>query len=260
MLKHKTNAMRSQLVIILMFTAAVFCQLSVNKAAADNVKRTATKIDLDQTSAIIIDRTNSFRRNHQLPVLSIDPNLTQAAQTFAEYMAQTKKYGHNADGSTPAQRAKVAGYDYCAIRENIAYRLDSRDINAKDLAIIFTQGWIDSPGHRKNMLAKYATETGVGVAATDGLTFFAVQLFGRPKSAAYEITLTNNTRSIQTLNIKNENGSNSIDIATRTILKMQRCSPVTITIEGSSITQSVEKSVELEINQSDAGKLRLTRN
>jgi uncharacterized protein YkwD len=244
--------MSSKLFIILIFITVVFCQPSLAKAA--------TKINLDETSAMIIDKSNAFRHDHQLSALPTDQNLTQTAQTFAEYMARTKKYGHTADGRTPAERAQAAGYDYCAIRENIAYRMDNRNITAKDLASIFTQGWIDSPGHRKNILAKYVTETGVGVATTDGLTFFAVQLFGRPKSASYTITLTNNTGSMQTLNIEVENGSNSTDLSPRTILKMQRCSPITIVIENSSIRESIDASVELEINQSDDGELRLTRN
>jgi uncharacterized protein YkwD len=250
--------MRSKLIIIVMFTTAIIYQSFLGNAAEDN-RGAASEMDLDKASATIIDRINAFRRDHQLSALSIDSNLTQSAQTFAQYMAQTKKYGHNADGRTPAERAKAAGYDYCSIRENIAYRMDSRDITTKDLANTFTQGWIDSPGHRENLLAEYATETGVGVATTDGLTFFAVQLFGRPKSASYGITLTNNTGSMQTLIIESKNGLDSMDLSPRTILNMQRCSPVTITIEDSSIAEKVENSVNLEINQSDAGKLHLTR-
>jgi uncharacterized protein YkwD len=248
----------NKLFIILILAMAIFCQPWQSNAAEENSER-ATAINLDHTTALIVDKTNAFRRDHQLQALPSDANLTQAAQQFADFMARTNKYGHHADGRTPAERVKAAGYDYCAIRENIAYHRDSRPITAEDLARFFTQGWIGSPGHRENILAKYATETGTGVATTDGLTFYAVQLFGRPKSASYEITLTNNTDSVQTLNIEAEDRSQSIDLSPLTTLKMERCFPVTLTIENSSITASIEDSAALEITRSDAGELGLTR-
>lgn len=36
-------------------------------------------------------------------------------------MAKTGKYGHAADGRKPAERAAAHGYEYCIVRENIAY-------------------------------------------------------------------------------------------------------------------------------------------
>lgn len=146
----------------------------------------------------IVDQTNEFRRSNQLEAVQRDEHLMQAAKKFAEFMARTGKYGHRANGMTPAQRAEAAGYDYCVVRENIAYRTNTGDVTADSLIEVFVQGWIDSPPHRENMLADYATQTGVAVATTDDVTYYAVQMFGRPKSAAFRLKLTNESGDTKT--------------------------------------------------------------
>lgn len=249
----------SRLFSILILAIAIFCHPSQSNAAEESIKSVTTELNVAQATALIVDKTNAFRRDHSLPALPSNVHLTQAAQQFAEFMAKTGKYGHRADGRTPADRVKAANYAYCAIRENIAYHRDSRAITAEDLAEFFTQGWINSPGHRENILAQYATETGVGVATKDGLTYFAVQLFGRPKSAAYEVTLTNKTKLMQTVNIEDDDGSRSTDLPPLTTLKMERCYPITLNIKDSAISESIADPTVLEINRSDAGELRLIR-
>ena len=118
--------------------------------------------------------------------------LEAAAQDFARFMARTGKYGHTADGRRPPQRAAAPGYDYCLVAENIAYRYRSSgyDSGAK-LAAELVEGWKNSPEHRHNMLLPAATETGVGVAQGQHGPYFAVQMFGRPKSAAIRFSVEN---------------------------------------------------------------------
>jgi hypothetical protein len=121
----------------------------------------------------------------------VNDKLTAAAKGFAEYMARTLRYGHTADGSKPADRAAKQGYEYCLIAEKIAYAYKSTAFTAEDLAKQFVEGWEKSPGHRKNMLDRDVTETGVAVALNpESGYFFAVQVFGRPKSLAIEFRIT----------------------------------------------------------------------
>jgi len=40
------------------------------------------------------------------PSVAVNSKLTETAEYFAKYMAQTNKYGHNADGNQPADRVK----------------------------------------------------------------------------------------------------------------------------------------------------------
>jgi len=142
-------------------------------------------VDVDRASALIVDGTNSFRRDENGPAVKSNGELAHAARDFAAYMARTGRYGHTADDRTPSERAQAAGYAYCVVAENIAYQYRSEGFpSAGALANSFVQGWIDSPGHRANMVNGNLTEIGVGVARDEKGRFFAVQLFGRPRSAA----------------------------------------------------------------------------
>jgi len=148
--------------------------------------------DLSSSVQQVIRLTNEFREKEKLKAVAVDPRLKKTAQNFADYMARTSRYGHKADGATPADRVKKSGYAYCIIAENIAYEYSSEAFTAEDLAKSFFEGWRASPGHRRNMLDEDVIETGVAIAqgAETGY-FFAVQMFGRPKSKALEFAISN---------------------------------------------------------------------
>ena len=121
-----------------------------------------------------------------------NPHLAKAARYFADFMARTDQYSHSADGSEPAGRATKFGYDYCTVAENIAYTFNSQGFGTAELANRFVDGWQNSPEHRRNMLEPNVTDTAVAIAqsAKTG-RFYAVQLFGRPKSASIEFKVEN---------------------------------------------------------------------
>ena len=192
---------------------------------------------LPTAEGLIRRRTDAYRGERGLPELGIDASLSQAARSFAAYMARTDRYGHRADGRTPSQRAVAAGYQYCVVRENIAYRTDSRLSDdgqydegsvGKTLGEFFIQGWIDSPPHQENIVADYVTQTGVGVATIDGLTFYAVQLFGRPKSESFGITITNPTEQLYTLIFASDDTEDDYELDPRTRFAVRRCIPCEI--------------------------------
>ncbi|MEZ6091944.1 MAG: CAP domain-containing protein [Pirellulaceae bacterium] len=211
------------------------------------------KVDVKQAGRQIIQLTNDFRKEHQLEAVQMNEEMQAAAEKFAQFMAESDKYGHGADGRTPAQRVEAAGYDYCMVRENIAYRVDPSDLNAETLAQKFTQGWIDSPEHRENMLADYISDTGVAIATTDGQTYYAVQLFGRPKSKSYKLTLLNRTDQPYTVRIESNGGSDEIDVAPRVRLRMQRCFPMTLSLVDTDVRQRFRSSQNVVIESSDDG-------
>ena len=148
--------------------------------------------DLTEVASRIVQQTNRFRREQGLPPLQPSDKLRQTAQYFADYMAATDEYGHEADGHTAAERAEDHGYDFCLVLENIAYQYHSSGFTARELSHDFTQNWQESAGHRKNMLDRDVVETGVAVAQNqDTQYYYAVQMFGRPKSAQIEFTVSN---------------------------------------------------------------------
>jgi uncharacterized protein YkwD len=157
-------------------------------AGADDAKTP----DLPKVVARIVDRTNDFRKAEKREPVKVNPDLTKAAEYFAKFMAESGKYGHEADGQKPADRAKKHGYDYCIVLENIAYMYNSEGFTTDGLGGGLVKGWRESPGHRKNMLDPDVTETGVAVARSEKTGYFyAVQMFGRPKSLAIEFKIAN---------------------------------------------------------------------
>jgi uncharacterized protein YkwD len=139
--------------------------------------------DLARVTTLVIASTNAFRAAEGRPKVTPDPALADAARHFAQFMARSGKYGHAADGSQPSERARKHGYDYCLVSENIAYHFQSQGFHTEELAGVIFEGWKASPGHRGNMLDAAATDTGVAVARSESGYFYAVQMFGRPRSA-----------------------------------------------------------------------------
>jgi len=208
-------------------------------------------VDVASASEMIIEKTNEFRKENNLPALETNAALARTAKAFAQFMAENEKYGHHADGQTPAERAKSAGYAYCIVRENIAYRTDPTELDAAKLSECFTQGWIDSPGHRENMLADFITQTAVAIATTDGRTFYAVQLFGRPESMAYRFTLTNNTEKTWSVAIESSGGSDEMDVPPRGSLRSKRCLPITLVIPETDAKTRIKTTTKLTIIMKD---------
>ena len=150
--------------------------------------------DLARAEDIVVEGTNRFRQAQALKGLRTNPELEKAARAFAEYMARTGEFDHDAGGTTPAGRVKAAGYDYCQVAENIARHYSTRGFATADLAHRLVEGWKSSPPHRKNMLEPEVTETGVAIAYRrhDGVEdFYSVQLFGRPQSQSVRFRVRN---------------------------------------------------------------------
>lgn len=137
--------------------------------------------DLSKVPRLILRETNELRKEHGLPALAHHEKLQGAAADFARYIAQTGQLKHDAGGTTPADRARRHGYKWCYVAENLAYRYDTRGFATDDLVRKFMNGWRESAGHRRNLLAREATEIGIAVARSEKTGYYyAVQLFGRP--------------------------------------------------------------------------------
>ena len=218
----------------------------------------------------IVKQTNQFRDVKGLEPVETNEELQLAAERFARFMARTNKYGHYADGRRPSARAEAAGYEYCVVRDNIAYRLNTAEPEPEQVVEFFVEGWKESEEHRENMLASHVTETGVAVASADGVKFFGVQLFGRPESAKYEIRLRNETDVAQTVVFASEDNRDELTVPPRVVLSMSRCLPTRITLVGEGSESEgeasaggsglrIESSVQLEVVDGDAGKVELVR-
>ena len=103
----------------------------------------------------VLKLTNEFRTQNGLPALKSNAELQATAQGHSQDMAVADYFSHTGkDGSAPWDRAKRVGYAANSMGENIAA--------GQTTAQSVVQGWIDSPGHRANLLNRSYTELGVG--------------------------------------------------------------------------------------------------
>jgi uncharacterized protein YkwD len=133
------------------------------------------------TRAGIIADTNIQRKiNGGLPALLENTTLDAIATARMVDMFQKQYFAHVApDGGSSETIAKTFNYEYLALGENIALGIFAGNADLVD-------AWMNSPGHRANILNGHFTQ--IGVAAREGIfegktTWIAVQVFGKPTSA-----------------------------------------------------------------------------
>ena len=101
--------------------------------------------------------------------LTADPALAAVARAHSADMRDRDYFSHTSpEGLSPFDRAERAGVDYSRA-ENIAF-------GQADAAAVM-EAWLDSPGHRANILDCELTKLGVGVAEGTGGPWWT-QLFG----------------------------------------------------------------------------------
>jgi uncharacterized protein YkwD len=104
----------------------------------------------------VIDLTNEQRQqNGCATTLVLSPQLTAAASAHSQDMALHDLFSHTgSDGSTMVSRVVATGYSYSQLAENIAAG------HATAEAVVAS--WMNSPGHRANILNCSLRELGVG--------------------------------------------------------------------------------------------------
>ena len=118
--------------------------------------------------------TNQVRRKENLPPLKINLTLTEVARGHSANMARKGQLNHDLDGKKPNDRVRDAGYLYSWTGENIAY-------SSQPLVKRVFQGWMDSQGHRENILRPHYREIGIGVVTAANGTVYYTQVFGSPR-------------------------------------------------------------------------------
>lgn len=130
------------LLIALAAPAAAACRLPAN---------------LDVMARQTLAAMNAERQARGLPPVVADERLQAAAQAHACDSATRNRMGHDgSDGSDLGDRAARFGYSYREIAENVA--------QGHEGPATVTQGWMQSPGHRRNILMRRAADAGIGIA------------------------------------------------------------------------------------------------
>jgi len=136
------------------------------------------------TKQAIIQETNIQRQKNGLPALTENKNLDAAALAKANDMFSNQYFEHNSPaGVDPGKLVQNYGYQYITAGENLimgSYFASSKEI---------VQEWMDSPGHRANILNSKYTEMGAAIikGKYKGETvWMGVQEFGRPLASCRE--------------------------------------------------------------------------
>ncbi|MFG1778468.1 CAP domain-containing protein [Micromonospora sp. NPDC049051] len=120
----------------------------------------------------VVDLVNAERAKAGCAAVSIDDKLMTAAQRHSQDQADHQKMSHTgSDGSNVGTRLDRVGYSWRTYGENVAW-------NQKTPAAVMT-AWMNSSGHRANILNCAFTEIGVGVASSNGP--YWTQVFAAPR-------------------------------------------------------------------------------
>lgn len=111
--------------------------------------------------AQVLALVNKERASAGCSPLTSNAKLTKAADDYSDVMADSGVMSHTGpDGSTMASRVEAAGYAWSTLGENIAQ-------GQSDAAAVM-DAWMNSPGHRANILNCSFKEIGIGVHFGDG--------------------------------------------------------------------------------------------
>ncbi len=120
---------------------------------------------VSQIEQYVLSETNAARAQNGLAALTTDSQVAAVARAHSQDMLSRNYFEHtNLSGCNPGCRLSNAGYQWRSYGENIHW-MSGYKLSAQDSAKKIVNDWMNSPGHRANILGafKYA---GVGIAVS----------------------------------------------------------------------------------------------
>ncbi len=118
----------------------------------------------------VVELTNKERKKNGLSELKAYDELAQVAQKKSQDMINKGYFSHNSPTyGSPFEMMQNFGIDYKTAAENIAAGQDSPEEVVRK--------WMQSAGHRKNILNKSVTHIGIGVAEGGEMGIYWTQMF-----------------------------------------------------------------------------------
>lgn len=151
-----------------------------------NIENTTdTEIDEERTEKLVREEINTVREQRGLSRLGSDADVARIAQSHSADMAARDELAHDLPGSTADQRLATAGCRPGG--ENVAQTWVYTDVETED-GIVYIGGeeelagslrrqWMNSPGHRENIVRSRWSVTGIGIEVTDENKVYATQMF-----------------------------------------------------------------------------------
>jgi uncharacterized protein YkwD len=125
--------------------------------------------EIESLEVQCLNEVNRLRQSHRLVPLAFSENLLQVARSYSRRMAEEKFFSHNdPEGRSVRERVNEANIKWRMVGENLAF--SNGYINPVAISL---RGWMDSPGHRRNILDPDWRHTAIGVwISADGTVYF----------------------------------------------------------------------------------------
>jgi uncharacterized protein YkwD len=144
---------------------------STAPSAATSTAQSAATTEMETQ---VRQQINKIRQQQGLAELRDNQKLAAVARQYSRRMAEQNFFSHTSpSGDNAGDRVGSAGIFYFMLGENL---FTCTNIAQPVPAAI--QGWMNSPGHRENILRPEYRETGIGVWRR-GSTYYFTQLFMR---------------------------------------------------------------------------------
>lgn len=182
----------------------IFLSGMVHAAAKANLDR-QTAIDTARLEQQIHLQINRERQNHGLAALQRDAQLAKIARDHSQDMARNQFFSHfNLRGEDPSARGERQGWNkqkqigpetwasgvaeniylthfydkvYTATRNGVTVSKKYGWKSPEQIVAIIVQGWMQSPGHRKNILSPQYDRQGIGVAISGNAIYITEDMF-----------------------------------------------------------------------------------
>ena len=110
----------------------------------------------DISAQSVLEQMNFYRAVQGLPPLTLDPRLMIAADDRMRKMEEEKYWAHQSpEGVGPFAGLVTRGYDHSHAGENLA--------NGFETAEVLVTAWMESPGHRANILNDNFVHAGIAI-------------------------------------------------------------------------------------------------
>ena len=132
-------------------------------------KRDSPLGEVESLEMQCFNEVNRLRVSRGLSPLAFSEDLLLVARGYSRRMAEEKFFSHNdPQGQTVKERVTGAKIKWRVLGENLAY--SNGYINPVAVSL---SGWMDSPGHRRNLLDRAWRQTAIGAwIKSDGTVYF----------------------------------------------------------------------------------------
>jgi len=130
-------------------------------------------LEIESLERQCLAEINRVRWRSGLPRLNFYEELLPVAREYSRRMAEQHFFSHNdPDGRTVRERVEEADIRWRMVGENLAYSNGYVNPVAASL-----HGWMDSPGHRRNILDPDFSLTAIGVWIKEDGTVYFTEIF-----------------------------------------------------------------------------------